>query len=58
MEDFKIEDIGSIKKIDDDLANPILMTFESSKFLGRLPEFPMYIHFPFSPLRSWRWREF
>jgi len=34
LEDFKIEDIGSIKKIDDDLANPILMTFESSKFLG------------------------
>ena len=34
LEDFKIADIGSIKKIDDDLANPILMTFESSKFLG------------------------
>ena len=34
VDDFKIEDIGSIKKIDDDLINPMLMTFESSKFLG------------------------
>ena len=34
IDDFKIEDIGSIKKLEDDLSNPIMMIFESSKFLG------------------------
>ena len=36
MEDFKVEDIGSIRKIDDNLANPVLMMFQSSKFLGKV----------------------
>ena len=33
VEDFKIEDIGSIKMIEDNLANPNLMIYESSKFV-------------------------
>ena len=33
MEDFKIEDIGSIKRIEDNFGNPTLMVFESSKFV-------------------------
>ena len=32
VEDFKIEDIGSIKRVDDNLGNPSLMIYESSKF--------------------------
>ena len=33
VEDFKIEDIGSIKRIEDNLGNPNLMIYESSKFV-------------------------
>ena len=32
VDDFKIEDIGSIKRVDDNLGNPSLMIYESSKF--------------------------
>ena len=28
------EDIGSIKRVETDLANPTVMIYESSKFLG------------------------
>ena len=38
LEDFKIEDIGSIKRVDDNLGQPSLMIYESSKFLTERPE--------------------
>ena len=31
------EDIGSIKRVETDLANPTVMVYESSKFLGEIP---------------------
>ena len=37
LEDFKIEDIGSIKRVDDNLGQPTLMVYESSKFLTEKP---------------------
>ena len=33
MEDVKIEDIGSIKRVEDGLGNPTMLVYESSRFL-------------------------
>ena len=33
VDSFKIEDIGSIKRIEDNLADPAIQVFESSKFV-------------------------
>ena len=33
LAEFKIEDVGSIKRIEDNLGNPSLMIYESSRFI-------------------------